>query len=106
MRNALGDDATIMVANQAWSAEEAMKRILELREFRPHWVEEPIAADEPHEAWRTLAAKCGVPLAAGETFAVCGRLQMPSTAAISGSYSLMWESGAGSVVAWFLDQFQ
>lgn len=43
-----------------------MKRILELREFRPHWVEEPIAADEPHEAWRTLAAKCGVPLAAGE----------------------------------------
>jgi len=67
LRAALGADATIMVdANQAWSTDEAVERILELAEFRLHWVEEPIAADEPPGAWRTLAAKCGVPLAAGE----------------------------------------
>ncbi len=67
MRSAVGDKATIMVdANQAWSAEEASERIRELAEFRPHWVEEPIAADESREAWRALAATCGVPLAAGE----------------------------------------
>jgi D-galactarolactone cycloisomerase len=67
MRAALGDVATIMTdANQAWSAEAALSRIAELAEFRPHWVEEPIAADQPPEAWRMLAATCGVPLAAGE----------------------------------------
>jgi len=67
MRAALGDDATIMTdANQAWSTDEAARRIAGLAEFRPHWVEEPIAADEPADAWRRLAATCGVPLAAGE----------------------------------------
>ena len=67
MRAALGADATIMAdANQAWSADDAVARILELAEFRPHWVEEPIAADQPTDAWQTLATTCGVPLAAGE----------------------------------------
>ena len=67
MRAALGDDATIMVdANQAWSPDEAAARIAELAPFRPHWIEEPIAADEPHAAWRALARASGVPLAAGE----------------------------------------
>ena len=67
MREVLGNDATIMTdANQAWSPGDAAERIRELAEFRPHWIEEPIAADEPPEAWRTLAATCGVPLAAGE----------------------------------------
>jgi D-galactarolactone cycloisomerase len=67
LRAAVGDDATIMVdANQAWSAEEATQRIRELAEFRPHWIEEPIAADEAAPAWRALAETCGVPLAAGE----------------------------------------
>ena len=67
VRAALGDEATIMTdANQAWSAGDALTRIAELAEFRPHWVEEPIAADQPSETWRQLAARCGVPLAAGE----------------------------------------
>jgi L-alanine-DL-glutamate epimerase-like enolase superfamily enzyme len=67
MRTALGDDATIMTdANQAWSTDEALARITELAAFRPHWIEEPIAADQPPEAWRRLATTCGVPLAAGE----------------------------------------
>ena len=32
----------------------------------PHWIEEPIAADEPHEAWRAVARQSEIPLAAGE----------------------------------------
>src|SRR6185295_12651152 len=67
MRAALGVEATIMVdANQAWSPEAAAKRIAELAPFGPHWIEEPIGADQPHEAWRALADASEVPLAAGE----------------------------------------
>jgi len=67
IREALGDDAVIMVdANQAWSPQEAVDRIRELARFHPLWVEEPIAADEPPGAWRELAKGTGVPLAAGE----------------------------------------
>jgi D-galactarolactone cycloisomerase len=67
MREALGDDATIMCdANQAWSPDDAPARIAELAPYRPHWIEEPIAADEPHEAWRAVARASAIPLAAGE----------------------------------------
>jgi D-galactarolactone cycloisomerase len=67
IRQALGPDAQVMVdANQAWSPEQAAQRIAQLAPFRPLWVEEPIAADEPVSAWRKLASDCGLPLAAGE----------------------------------------
>jgi L-alanine-DL-glutamate epimerase-like enolase superfamily enzyme len=67
LRDALGDDATIMTdANQAWSAAEAPARIAELAPWRPHWIEEPMAADEPVAAWQALAQGSAVPLAAGE----------------------------------------
>ena len=67
LRSVLGGEATIMTdANQAWSIDEAAERIAGLAEFRPHWIEEPIGADEPAAAWRTLAATTRVPLAAGE----------------------------------------
>lgn len=67
LREALGDDATIMTdANQAWTPEDAVVRIAELAPFRPHWIEEPILADHPPDAWRALASKSAVPLAAGE----------------------------------------
>jgi D-galactarolactone cycloisomerase len=67
LRHVLGDDATIMCdANQAWSPDEAAARIAALRPYRPHWIEEPIGAEEPHAAWRALASSVGVPLAAGE----------------------------------------
>jgi D-galactarolactone cycloisomerase len=67
LREALGDDATIMTdANQAWTPEDAVVRIAELAPFRPHWIEEPILADHPVEVWRTLASNSVVPLAAGE----------------------------------------
>lgn len=67
LRAALGDDATIMLdANQAWSPEDAPLRIAELAPLRPHWIEEPILADEPIDAWRAVAQASAIPLAAGE----------------------------------------
>lgn len=67
MRAALGNEATIMCdANQAWTAEEAVERIAELAPYRPHWIEEPIGADQPHDVWRALASRSVVPFAAGE----------------------------------------
>ena len=67
MRDALGEAATIMVdANQAWTPDEAPARIAEITPFALHWVEEPLAADVPLDAWRVLAASSAVPLAAGE----------------------------------------
>ncbi|MBP8297216.1 MAG: mandelate racemase/muconate lactonizing enzyme family protein [Burkholderiales bacterium] len=67
MRAALGDAATIMCdANQAWTVEDAPARIAELAPHRPLWIEEPLAADHPHAAWRTLAGGSAIPLAAGE----------------------------------------
>lgn len=67
MREALGDDATIMCdANQAWMPDDAAARIAELAPYRPLWIEEPIPADCSHGAWTALAAASAVPLAAGE----------------------------------------
>jgi L-alanine-DL-glutamate epimerase-like enolase superfamily enzyme len=67
LRAALGEDTPIMTdANQAWTPDEAVRQIAQLAAFGPHWIEEPIAADEPARAWRDLAAQSAVPLAAGE----------------------------------------
>jgi L-alanine-DL-glutamate epimerase-like enolase superfamily enzyme len=83
LRDALGADATIMVdANQAWSPAEALERVAELAPLRPHWVEEPIAADEPADAWSLIAERAGIPLAAGENL----RGESAFDAAIAGGY--------------------
>lgn len=67
MRSVLGEDAVVMTdANQAWSPEVAIDRILALAPFRPHWIEEPIPADHSAAEWQAVAAKSRVPLAAGE----------------------------------------
>ena len=67
LREAVGRDAMIMVdANQAWSADEAAPRIAELMSYAPHWIEEPIAADESLQTWKQLFDKTRAPLAAGE----------------------------------------
>lgn len=67
LREAMGNDATIMVdANQAWSLEESFSRIDDLMPYRPHWIEEPMAADEPVEKWKRLFERTRAPLAAGE----------------------------------------
>ena len=67
MRGVLGPKVPIMCdANQAWTPEAAVTNIEALAPYGPHWIEEPIGADESHSAWRTLASRSPVPLAAGE----------------------------------------
>ncbi len=67
MRDAAGTAGDIMIdANQAWPADDAAARIYALKDLRPLWVEEPIAADEDAAEWRALARDTGVALAAGE----------------------------------------
>jgi L-alanine-DL-glutamate epimerase-like enolase superfamily enzyme len=67
LRTALGDDTPLMIdANQAWQPDEAIHRARELAEYRPLWLEEPIAADRPWTAWQQVAQECRIPLAAGE----------------------------------------
>jgi L-alanine-DL-glutamate epimerase-like enolase superfamily enzyme len=67
LREALGPGATLMVdANQAWSLDEAVAMASALHEFDLRWLEEPLAADAPLDAWQRLARASAVPLAAGE----------------------------------------
>ena len=67
MRDVLGPDATIMLdANQAWGPTDAADRIAELAPYAPHWIEEPIGADQSPAAWRALASASAIALAAGE----------------------------------------
>jgi len=67
LRRTVSESATLMVdANQAWQVEEAVMMSDRLAPYRPLWLEEPIAADEPLERWRDLAARTEIPLAAGE----------------------------------------
>lgn len=83
IRGCVGADAIVMVdANQAWMPETAAARIGELERFRPYWVEEPLAADEPFNAWIDLARECGVRLAAGENL----RGKAAFEAALSGGF--------------------
>jgi D-galactarolactone cycloisomerase len=67
LRRELGPEAPIAVdANQAWDLAEAISMSRALAEFRPLWLEEPIAADSTIDDWRRLAEASPVPLAAGE----------------------------------------
>lgn len=67
LRDALGPETPIMIdANQAWNPGDARARIAALADLRPHWVEEPLAADEAPADWSALARDCTLPLAAGE----------------------------------------
>jgi L-alanine-DL-glutamate epimerase-like enolase superfamily enzyme len=69
MREALGPGVTLMAdANQGWDIETALAMTERLRSFGLGWLEEPVAADTPWEAWRRLA-DAGIPLAAGENIA-------------------------------------
>ncbi|WP_096663700.1 mandelate racemase/muconate lactonizing enzyme family protein [Polaromonas sp. AET17H-212] len=67
LRELLGPDATLMVdANQAWTPDEVADMSLRLAEFRPAWLEEPIAADYSLADWGRIARQSPIPLAAGE----------------------------------------
>jgi len=67
LRAILGDDVDLMVdANQAWDLDEAIAMSALLAPFGPVWLEEPLPADSPIDAWKTLAKASPIPLAAGE----------------------------------------
>lgn len=67
LRELLGPDTTLMVdANQAWTPDVAIDMSHRLAEFRPAWLEEPIAADYPLADWVRIADHSPIPLAAGE----------------------------------------
>ena len=67
LRKGLGGDVDLMVdANQAWDLEEATKMSALLEPYHPIWLEEPLPADSPIDAWTQLAQTSPIPLAAGE----------------------------------------
>lgn len=66
MRQALGDEVEIMVdVNQGWTADEAATVGRRLDEYRLHWLEEPVMADD-FDGYRTVAAAIGTPVVGGE----------------------------------------
>jgi L-alanine-DL-glutamate epimerase-like enolase superfamily enzyme len=70
LREALGSDARLMAdANQAWDEATAREMSRAFEPFGLAWLEEPMRADSPAEAWRRLAAVSPIPLAAGENMA-------------------------------------
>lgn len=67
LRQALQPGEQMMLdANQAWNAETAPGNAIALEEFAPAWLEEPLPADADWAAWKTLAGRTAIPLAAGE----------------------------------------
>lgn len=64
---AAAEDAPLMIdANQSWSVAEAARLLPLLDRFGLGWVEEPVAADAPDEAWLHLAGVGTTKLAGGE----------------------------------------
>nr|WP_306264991.1 mandelate racemase/muconate lactonizing enzyme family protein [Pararhizobium sp. IMCC3301] len=66
LRRLVGDAAVMVDANQAWTPDEAIAAGQALAEFELLWIEEPIAADRPHQDWHQVANAQPVHLAAGE----------------------------------------
>ena len=69
VRQTIGDEALMMTdANQFWGVDEAIQHMMQLAEFRPHWIEEPTARDDVF-GYRKIAetlAPHGIGVAAGE----------------------------------------
>ncbi|WP_311030146.1 mandelate racemase/muconate lactonizing enzyme family protein [Mesorhizobium koreense] len=67
LRKLLGPEMPLMAdVNQAWDPATAFSMLPRLREYNLEWLEEPVPADTPWRVWQELAAKAGMPLAAGE----------------------------------------
>src|SRR5262249_10315599 len=67
VRKRVGSGVWLMLdANQKWTAGEAVRRARGLARFAPHWLEEPVLADD-REGHRRVRRGGGIPLAAGET---------------------------------------
>ena len=67
MRDLLGNDRKLMVdANQSWTIEQAKHMVGQIEPYNVTWLEEPIAADRPHEEWYDLNGSSTISLAGGE----------------------------------------
>ena len=67
LRTALGDQVQLYVdANQAWDAQTTIRMSRLLAKARPDWLEEPLRADAPAEAWQHAASESALPFAGGE----------------------------------------
>ena len=64
--NMTDDEILFVDANMRWSPEEAATQVGKLSDYGLGWIEEPIRADEPAEAWRALHTATTTPLAGGE----------------------------------------
>jgi L-alanine-DL-glutamate epimerase-like enolase superfamily enzyme len=65
-RGLLPGESLMADANQGWPLETALDMLGALSDLDLGWLEEPIRADSPPDAWRQLAARATMPLAAGE----------------------------------------
>ncbi len=69
IRSTIGEDSLLMLdANQIWGVKEAISHMLQLVEFRPHWIEEPTARDDVfgYQQIGAVLRGHGVGLACGE----------------------------------------
>jgi D-galactarolactone cycloisomerase len=72
----VGDSERLFAdANQAWDADSALAFIKGIADCHLGWLEEPIPADAPSEAWQHLASESVVPLAGGENIAGFGSFE-------------------------------
>lgn len=66
VREVIGPETTLMLdANCAYKFFEAIRFARMVEEFDPYWLEEPVDADD-YDGYKKVAAKSGIPLAAGE----------------------------------------
>ncbi len=66
-KQSLSSGETLMLdANQAWDLETALRQSRRLEDLDLAWLEEPLCADAPDEAWQSLAHAASMPLAGGE----------------------------------------
>jgi len=70
-REGVGDDGILLIdAGCVWDTRTALRRAQAMAEFRPEWLEEPLAPDNV-EGYRWLRDRSPLPIAAGEE--ECGR---------------------------------
>ena len=66
VRQVIGEDAKLLLdANCSYRFFEAIEFGKMVEEYHPYWFEEPVDADD-YDGFRKIAAKCSIPLAAGE----------------------------------------
>ena len=66
-RQTIGSDAALFLdANQKWTGADAVRRVRALERFDPHWIEEPVIAEDI-EGNSLVRAKVSTPVALGET---------------------------------------